>query len=107
MAANNSEKTSVALDLSNVERSRFDRQLRLSQCGEEGQLRLKAATIAVIGVGGLGCAALSALALTGVGRLILFDFDRVSLSNLHRQILYRQQDIGLSKVKVAKQRLLD
>ena len=85
----------------------YDRQIRLAQCGLEGQLRLKQSKVAVIGAGGLGSSALHALALTGVGHLVIFDFDRVSLSNLHRQVLYRHSDLGKIKVQVAKERLLE
>ena len=95
----------MSKSLSPEEMKFYDRQIKLSQCGLEGQVRLKQSTVAVIGAGGLGSAALQALALTGVGRLIIFDFDRVSLSNLHRQALYRHSDLGKSKVQVAKQRL--
>ena len=86
--------------ISPLERQRFDRQLRLNSCGEVGYSRLKTSTVAVIGAGGLGCTVLTALASTGVGRLLIFDFDRVSLSNLHRQPLYRDQDIGLSLIHI-------
>ena len=85
----------------------YDRQIKLAQCGLEGQLRLKQSKVAVIGAGGLGSSALNALALTGVGHLVIFDFDRVSLSNLHRQVLYRHSDLGKIKVQVAKERLLE
>ena len=91
--------------LSLEERQRFDRQLRLVTCGEAGQLNLKASKIIVIGAGGLGCAVLTSLVMSGVGHIIIYDFDRVSRSNLHRQSLYREQDIGEYKVEIAQKRL--
>ena len=87
---------------SEMERRRFDRQLKLKNCGERGQVALKQSRVAVIGAGGLGCTVLTSLASTGVGQIKLFDFDRVSLSNLHRQPLYDESDIGKSKAHVAR-----
>jgi molybdopterin/thiamine biosynthesis adenylyltransferase/rhodanese-related sulfurtransferase len=91
--------------LSESERTRFDRQIKLPNCGLDGQLRLKESTIAVIGAGGLGCASLTSLVMTGIGRILIFDFDTVSLSNLHRQSLYRECDVDRLKVEVAVERL--
>ena len=82
---------------------RYDRQLRL--WGREAQERLRRATILVVGVGGLGTVASLYLALAGVGRLILVDPERVEPSNLNRQILYRDADIGKPKALVAAERL--
>ena len=93
--------------LSEEEKHRFDRQIRLPSCGEKGQLKLRNSTVLVVGAGGLGSAVLSSLAMSGVGQLIIYDFDRVSLSNLHRQSLYQNKDIGAYKVEVAKKRLLE
>lgn len=83
----------------------YSRQRVLSEVGEAGQARLKAARVLVIGAGGLGCPALSYLAAAGVGTLGLCDGDRVALSNLHRQTLYAFADVGEYKVLAAAQRL--
>jgi bacteriocin biosynthesis cyclodehydratase domain-containing protein len=85
---------------------RFDRQLAYFAHVAPGeasrmQARLAAAHVAIIGVGGLGTWAASALACAGVGTLTLVDDDRVALSNLNRQVLYRRADVGRSKVEVA------
>lgn len=85
--------------------SRYDRQTRLAGFGPLGQDALAAATVTVIGAGGLGCPALSVLAPAGVGRIRIVDFDSVDLSNLHRQPLFTSADVGSPKVKVAAERL--
>ncbi len=86
--------------------TRYHRQELLPGFGSEGQKRLSEARILVIGAGGLGCPALQYLAAAGVGHLGMADPDVVSISNLHRQVLYSEQDIGQPKVEVAKRRLL-
>jgi len=81
---------------------RYARQTILAEVGPEGQARLAAATVLVVGAGGLGCAVLPYLAAAGVGRLIIVDHDEVEESNLHRQPLYRMSDIGQPKVHAAR-----
>jgi len=81
---------------------RYARQAILPEVGPEGQARLAAATVLVVGAGGLGCAALPYLAAAGVGRLVIVDHDAVEESNLHRQPLYRMSDIGQPKVHAAR-----
>jgi molybdopterin/thiamine biosynthesis adenylyltransferase len=80
---------------------RYARQLALPEVGAEGQQRLERATVLVVGAGGLGCAVLPYLCAAGVGRLIVVDHDIVDESNLHRQPLYRMDDIGQRKAEVA------
>jgi adenylyltransferase/sulfurtransferase len=92
--------------LSDPELDRYARQLILKELGGAGQLRLKRARVALIGMGGLGCPAALYLAAAGVGHLTLIDDDRVSLDNLQRQILYTVADIGRPKVEAAADRLL-
>ena len=77
----------------------------LPEIGIEGQRRLAAATVAVIGLGGLGSAAATYLTGAGVGRLVLVDGDTVSLSNLQRQVLYTEDSVGASKAVTATARL--
>ncbi|AEM38116.1 UBA/THIF-type NAD/FAD binding protein [Pyrolobus fumarii 1A] len=82
---------------------RYDRQLRL--WGREAQEKLRQATVLVVGVGGLGSIASLYLTLAGVGHLILVDRDAVEPSNLNRQVLYTEEDIGKPKALVAAERL--
>ena len=82
--------------------ARYATQMRLPQVGAEGQARLTAAHVLVVGAGGLGCALLPWLAGAGVGRITLLDPDRVELGNLHRQPLYRTADVGVPKVQAAR-----
>ncbi|SDR71177.1 HesA/MoeB/ThiF family protein [Gramella sp. MAR_2010_147] len=84
---------------------RYDRQIKLDEVGVAGQEKLQKASVLIVGVGGLGCPAAQYLAGAGIGRIGLIDHDRISLSNLHRQLLFTEEDIGKSKAAVAKQRL--
>ena len=85
---------------------RYSRHLILPEVGVEGQRRLKAASVLLIGAGGLGSPAGLYLAAAGVGRLGVVDFDAVDFSNLQRQILHGTADVGRSKLQSAKDRLL-
>jgi len=80
---------------------RYSRQIMLPSFELSGQEKLLAAKVLVIGVGGLGCAALPYLASSGVGQLTLVDGDLIDRSNLQRQILFRETDIGNNKAEVA------
>ncbi len=85
--------------------SRSARHIALQQVGESGQRSLENAKVLLIGVGGLGCAAASYLSASGVGQLVLADFDTVDETNLGRQILFGPEDIGQLKAEVARDRL--
>jgi molybdopterin/thiamine biosynthesis adenylyltransferase len=80
------------------EHERYARHILLKEIGGPGQQRLKAATVAIVGAGGLGSPAALYLAAAGVGRLRLIDDDTVSLDNLQRQIIFRTDDAGEAKV---------
>jgi len=84
---------------------RYSRQLALNGIGLEGQKKLKNSQVLCVGVGGLGSPASLYLAAAGIGTLGIVDNDELDLSNLQRQILFTQKDIGTSKVKSAKQKL--
>lgn len=80
---------------------RYSAHLSLSGIGAEGQAHIGESHVALIGLGGLGCAAAQYLVASGVGEITLCDFDHVAESNLARQILYKQDDIARVKVEVA------
>ena len=86
---------------------RYSRQVMMDKIGKEGQAKLQAAQVAVIGVGGLGSPVLTYLALAGVGKLTLIDYDGVEMSNLNRQFLHGTKDIGTLKVDSAKVKLME
>jgi len=99
--------TILSGELSREEIQRYGRHLTLPQVGLEGQVKLKAASMLLVGAGGLGSPLGLYLAAAGVGRLGLVDFDRVEITNLQRQVLYGQADLGRPKVEAARQRLSD
>ncbi|MCO6430350.1 MAG: molybdopterin-synthase adenylyltransferase MoeB [Deltaproteobacteria bacterium] len=89
------------------ELNRYARQISLDEVGRAGQERLKRSKVLVIGAGGLGCPALTYLASCGVGTLGIVDGDRVEESNLHRQILFRHDEIGKPKAETAAARIIE
>jgi len=94
------------MNLSNKEQEMYSRQIMLKEIGEEGQQKLKNASVLVVGCGGLGSPALYYLAAMGVGHIGLCDGDMVSLPNLNRQILFTMDDIGKPKASSARERIL-
>jgi molybdopterin/thiamine biosynthesis adenylyltransferase len=93
------------MTFSEAEVERYARHLVLREIGGPGQQALKAASVLVVGAGGLGAPASLYLAAAGVGRIVLIDPDDVDRSNLQRQVLYAEADIGRPKVEAAAQRL--
>ena len=93
------------MEKDNPSYERYQRQILLKGFGVSGQQKLLAAKVLVVGAGGLGCPALQYLAAAGVGTIGIVDEDIVSITNLHRQILYTVEDIGFSKSVKAKERL--
>lgn len=91
--------------LTSAELERYDRQILIPEIGVAGQEKLKKAGVLICGAGGLGSPAAIYLAAAGVGRITLIDHDRVALSNLNRQILHGEADIGRWKVDSAKEKL--
>jgi adenylyltransferase/sulfurtransferase len=91
--------------LSNDEIARYSRHLLLPEIGMEGQKRLKAAKVLIVGTGGLGAPLALYLAAAGVGTLGIVDFDFVEASNLQRQVIHSTRDIGRPKVASAKDRV--
>src|SRR5690554_6713984 len=91
--------------LSNEQLDRYSRQIILQEVGAEGQRRLLQAKVLVVGAGGLGSPASIYLAAAGVGTIGIIDADRVDRSNLHRQVLHFDRDVGRSKTRSAKEHL--
>ncbi len=99
----------VAIDssLTETQRARYSRHLRLDGIGETGQRKLLDAKVLVLGAGGLGSPAAMYLAAAGVGTLGIVDDDRVELSNLQRQLLHGTERVGMAKTESARRRLED
>lgn len=95
----------MAVELSDSEMLRYNRQIILRDFDFDGQEALKASRVLVVGLGGLGCAATQYLAAAGVGKMTLLDFDTVALSNLQRQTLHSNATIGQPKVDSAREAL--
>ena len=91
--------------LNDQDLERYSRQVILPQIGEEGQEKLLSAKILLVGLGGLGCPAATYLALAGVGKITLVDDDLIERSNLPRQTLFDEADIGRPKALVAAEKL--
>lgn len=92
-------------ELSAKELDRFSRQVMLEEIGYNGQLKLKNAKVCVVGTGGLGNPIISRLAAMGIGTLRIVDRDVIELSNLHRQTMFDEDDVGQVKVEVAAKKL--
>lgn len=101
------KEQSAANALTDSDFIRFSRQILLPEVGEAGQLYLAQCHVAIIGVGGLGQLVAQYLACAGVGAISLIDGDRVELSNLPRQLLFNQNDIGKNKASAAKDKLTE
>lgn len=95
----------MTLELTEERLNRYERQISLPEIGKEGQKKLLASSVLVIGLGGVGGVSALYLCAAGVGKIGLVDADKVDLSNLQRQIIYSVNDIGAPKVDSAKKRL--
>jgi len=91
--------------LSEQERLRYARQIAIPGWSEQGQSRLRQVSVGVAGTGGLGCSILLHLVSAGFGRVVLVDRDRVELTNLNRQILHWEPDVGRNKTRSAAEKL--
>jgi len=87
------------------ERERYDRQIMIKEIGQKGQERLKRSRVVIAGAGGLGSPIALYLTAAGIGMIRVIDHDQVELSNLNRQILHWEEDIGRKKVDTARTKL--
>lgn len=94
-----------ASGISDSELLRYSRHILLNELGIEAQQRFRQACVLVVGAGGLGCPAAQYLAAAGIGRLIIADPDRIEMTNLQRQVLYRTSDLGAYKALTAQSHL--
>ena len=92
-------------DLSEKELDRYSRQIMLEEIGYQGQLKLKQSKVCVVGVGGLGNPITARLAAMGIGKIRIVDRDVIELSNLHRQTMFNEDDVGQVKVEIAAKKL--
>ena len=95
----------MSKNLNKKEIEKFSRQIILKNVGALGQKKILDSKVLIIGMGGLGCPAADFLIRSGIGTLGIVDHDVVSLTNIHRQSLYNEEDINHSKVKIAKKKL--
>lgn len=93
--------------LAKEEFKRYTRQIILNEVGYEGQEKLKAAKVLVVGAGGLGCPAIQYLAAAGIGTIGIIDHDKIDETNLHRQILYTSNDLGKNKAEASTKKLIE
>tara|TARA_B100000131_G_scaffold85601_1_gene82582 strand:- start:1011 stop:1760 length:750 start_codon:yes stop_codon:yes gene_type:complete len=84
---------------------RYSRQIILKDIGIVGQKKIKNSKILIVGIGGLGCPIADLLTRAGVGEIGIIDYDKINLSNIHRQTLFSTYDVGKFKVKIAKKKL--
>src|ERR671934_790432 len=92
-------------ELTNEDLQRYSRQIMLEEIGFVGMEKLRGAKVCIVGIGGIGNPVVTQLTAMGVGKLKIVDRDVIEISNLHRQHLYTQDDLGKVKVEVAKERL--
>ncbi len=105
VAGGSSETGGEVSDLSEKELDRYSRQVMLEEIGYQGQLKLKQSKVCVVGVGGLGNPIVTRLAAMGVGKIRIVDRDVIELSNLHRQTMFNEDDVGQVKVETAAKKL--
>jgi molybdopterin/thiamine biosynthesis adenylyltransferase len=92
----------MSAKMNQKQRDRYARQIRLSQFGEQGQQKILDASALIVGMGGLGSPAAMYLAASGIGKLVISDYDMVEVSNLQRQIIHPNRSIGENKVDSAR-----
>ena len=91
--------------LTQQEQLRYSRQIMLKKIGEQGQVALRNANVLIVGMGGLGNPVALYLTAAGIGKLLIADGDQIDISNLQRQVLFNENDVGNNKVDVAAEKL--
>lgn len=91
--------------LSPEEKRKYIKQIMVPEIGLSGQEKIRNAKAIIVGCGGLGCPTLLYLAASGVGTIGIIDFDTVSITNIHRQILFGNNDVGKKKIEIAKEKI--
>ena len=86
---------------------KYSRQIVLKNVGTIGQKKILSSNVLVVGAGGLGCPIVDYLTRAGVGRIGIVDYDKVDVSNIHRQSIYTFKDVGKYKVDVLKKKMID
>ena len=95
----------MSLKLSRNQLEKYSRQIIIKSIGILGQKKILNSKVLIVGMGGLGCPIAEFLTRSGIGSLGIVDHDLISLSNIHRQTLYDEKDLGKFKVKIAKKKL--
>ena len=90
---------------SNKDLERYSRQIILKKVGVLGQKKIQNAKVLVVGCGGLGTPVIDLLCRTGIGEIGMMDHDKVSISNLHRQVMFNSDDVGKYKVNILKKKI--
>ena len=90
----------VNLDQKSLEK--YSRQIIMDKIGLEGQKKIMKTSVCIIGCGGLGTTAAQYLAMTGITKMLLIDFDKIEMSNLNRQLSFFEKDIGMNKAEILK-----
>lgn len=96
----------MMINISEKNFEKYSRQIMMDKIGVSGQKKIMKSSICIIGCGGLGTTTAQYLAMTGVGKILLIDFDNIELSNLNRQISFLETDIGKNKAEILKKNIL-
>ena len=97
----------MSKNLSTKQIEKYSRQIVLKNVGTIGQKKIINSNVLIVGAGGLGCPIIDYLSRAGVGKIGVVDYDRVDISNIHRQSVYTSKDVGKYKVEVLKKKLID
>ena len=97
----------MSKNLSTKQIEKYSRQIVLKNVGTIGQKKILNSNVLIVGAGGLGCPIIDYLSRAGVGKIGIVDYDRVDISNIHRQSVYTSKDVGKYKVEVLKKKLID